>query len=905
MERDIRGALNKVDGSAAGRKVGDQFSNSLGASTKQGIGKASGGIRASINEMVSGITAQFGKAGAGFDSAFQAIPTKAAFAATAVAGIGAAAVIVGKQLYDLGAQWDEVVDTAAGRTGLLGDGLKDLTNSIKETANATASSIPEIGDIAARVTQSLHLTGQPLQDMTKTIANLNALTGEQLNVRELGKAYRAFGVDVGDQVPQLDALWNASTTTGIPVNELVAAVSKGGPALREFGLDLGESAALVATFEDAGLDADGAINGLRVALKNFAAAGLEPQEALRATITEIKNLSDAGNTAAAVDLAAKTFGKGFAPFLESIKTGKVDVDSLNNSLRQVGPDGAASINQARDATSDWQEQLTILKNQLSTEVEPAASGLFSSINVMLDQYVVRPFREANDLVQAFKNLMNDPAITSGPATLDAEGNMVPTAAPTPAANPLEVIAAPPSSGNRTGPQNPLDVFIPIPRRAGGGPIRGAGGPKADRIPAWLSNGEHVLTAKDVLAMGGQAGVYAFRNALHRATGGAMKLAQVIPDLRRRKKAGRTPGTIGLPDWTTPGQGWGPPPPDWWLKPVDPDSILFPDFWGQEPWGKHPLDKDRFRPFGFSGGGAAVRGPFDALRFAQSVSGSGYGWGGTGPKVWDCSGFMSDIYAILTGKPYQGSERYFTTEADFEALGFIRGYNPNSAFNIGVNASQGGSSHMAGTLMGYNVESGGSGGGPRFGEGASGATDFAEQYHLPIPLSDMAVTNGADITRAYADSLTEGGQDAAQSLEQNQANRGMDGESLGQSIVSGMLQTIGLDGSLFSNPFEWPNVKSGMALANWGAGMLGLGGEGGGMIPGIPSLGQLLRPGGPGSTVPQQHPDAAHRGTGAPPGPQFVINGDVGMDPRALTQRFDAGFNAAWRRNMPAVRPGNR
>ncbi|GFG74650.1 hypothetical protein MBOT_20150 [Mycobacterium botniense] len=56
-----------------------------------------------------------------------------------------------------------------------------------------------------------------------------------------------------------------------------------------------------------------------------------------------------------------------------------------------------------------------------------------------------------------------------------------------------------------------------PRFAAGGP---AG---TDIIPAWLSPGEHVLTADDVRAMGGQDAVYAFRNALHRNHGGAVYL----------------------------------------------------------------------------------------------------------------------------------------------------------------------------------------------------------------------------------------------------------------------------------------------------------------------------------------------------------------------------------------------
>jgi TP901 family phage tail tape measure protein len=52
---------------------------------------------------------------------------------------------------------------------------------------------------------------------------------------------------------------------------------------------------------------------------------------------------------------------------------------------------------------------------------------------------------------------------------------------------------------------------------------GDGGPSGkDTIPAWLAPGEHVLTDDDVDAMGGQAGVYAFRNALHASLGGAVR-----------------------------------------------------------------------------------------------------------------------------------------------------------------------------------------------------------------------------------------------------------------------------------------------------------------------------------------------------------------------------------------------
>jgi TP901 family phage tail tape measure protein len=51
--------------------------------------------------------------------------------------------------------------------------------------------------------------------------------------------------------------------------------------------------------------------------------------------------------------------------------------------------------------------------------------------------------------------------------------------------------------------------------AAGGAVSGAGTATSDSIVARLSNNEHVFTASDVDAMGGQSNVYAFRKTLHR------------------------------------------------------------------------------------------------------------------------------------------------------------------------------------------------------------------------------------------------------------------------------------------------------------------------------------------------------------------------------------------------------
>lgn len=112
---------------------------------------------------------------------------------------------------------------------------------------------------------------------------------------------------------------------------------------------------------------------------------------------------------------------------------------------------------------------------------------------------------------------------------------------------------------------------------------------------------------------------------------------------------------------------------------------------------------RLRPdFGGYGG---------ALGFASSQVGKPYVWGAVGPGGYDCSGFMSAITNFIRGKsPYS---RVGAT-GSFPWSGFDRGPGP---FMIG--SVKGNPGHMAGTLLGVNVESRG-GQGVVVGGGARGA-----------------------------------------------------------------------------------------------------------------------------------------------------------------------------------------
>lgn len=275
----------------------------------------------------------------------------------------------------------------------------------------------------------------------------------------------------------------------------------------------------------------------------------------------------------------------------------------------------------------------------------------------------------------------------------------------------------------------------IPHRAGGGPISGPGAKGKDSQLIMAAPGEHMLTAEEVDMLGGQGGAYALRAAIRAGTvskqGVVMFPPQPIgptekenpggvPDLR----PGQNPNQIGLPDWGTPGQGWGAPPPGWWGKPINPDDYLLPEWWppGHDYW-KHPYDKNRIKPFGVPGyeNGGAI----GAIDYAYNQAGKPYQYG-----AFDCSMLASQVYARMSG---QAPGRYFTTDSDFSALGFKRGYKPG-ALNIGTNGGSGENGHMAVTLPnGVNAENSGSAG-SMYGDGAKGANDFNQQWYYEAPNS---------------------------------------------------------------------------------------------------------------------------------------------------------------------------
>lgn len=723
------------DSVRANKEAGDSHTVLLNAQKR--LGDSSGDLDGKMGRL-SGVAAKLGPSLA----AAGAIAGGAALAGiTALAG---GVLLAGNRLYELGAQFDDLSDTLQVKTGLSGEALDALKGSVEKLGTTNVpSAFGEIGDVAAEVTRSLHLTGPAFDDVTSRLANLKRM-GVDVNIRNLGKAFRGFGIQAKDQAPALNSLYEASTKSGLSIDDLTAAVAKGGPALRQLGLDFGASAGLVASFEEAGLDGEKGMAALTKATTYFAKENIPAKQGLQDTIAEIQRL---GDTPEAVDLANKVFGaRGGAAFYEAIKNGNLDLQSLRDTLQSTGID----INQVSDDTADWSEKWQLLKNDVAVALEPLATATFDTVNEELGKLADWTKDHKGEIVDFFVGV-GQAAITGIDITLDAIGQL---------AQGIGQFIEP--FGDIQGAMLDFQAFQ--------AEIRGdfdTARELRDQAQAAYGWGEGIDAAgaamrnfdpqqlRDKLNGIGDAakGSSDKVGALGSALGGLPKTTSVILNLQDGLGNPMTAGDY-VRLLTTPAPAAAPPPIPNLAQPrragggpiTGPGggtSDIIP-IWASN--GEHMWTADEVNYVGGQGAMYRMRAAARAGMFRGFAAG-----GAIGPDVQaamamvgtpysqaarnDCSGMVARVISRALGLPESGLMSTKNAQTWLAERGFVSGKGGPGMIRVGwydkgPNPNDG---HMAMTLSdGTNAEAGGSHGNFLVGAGAKGADDPQFDHHMYLP-----------------------------------------------------------------------------------------------------------------------------------------------------------------------------
>lgn len=296
--------------------------------------------------------------------------------AGALVGIGAIA-----GLAKLGGSFDEAFDTIRVGTGATGEALDGLKGSLKNVFGSLPTDMGSAGTAIADLNTRLGLTGSQLETSASQFLELSRITGTDLsgNITAVTRAFGDWGVSAERQEASLDSLFRAAQASGATVDQLANGLVQFGSPLRQLGFSMGKSTALLAGFEQAGVNSELVMGSLRIALGKMAKEGVKDlPAALDDVMGSIKNAGTAGEGAA---IALEVFGARAGPDMAAaIREGRFELGTIYDAIGE----GTETIMGAAEDTNDWRESWERLRNQGFVLLEPIATRVFNLLGTGMD-----------------------------------------------------------------------------------------------------------------------------------------------------------------------------------------------------------------------------------------------------------------------------------------------------------------------------------------------------------------------------------------------------------------------------------------------------------------------------------------------------------------------------------------
>lgn len=294
----------------------------------------------------------------------------------AAAAAGAASVAAFKQL-------DEGYDTIVKATGATGTALENLKGSAKTVFGSMNVDMASVGAAIGEVNTRFGYTDEKLESTTSLFLKFSEITGQDVvsAVGNADKIMAQWNVSAEKLPELLGLIAGKAQETGISVDTLESAVMSNGATFKEMGLSLEQSIDLMAQFEQNGVDVSTAMAGLKKTVQNATKEGLTADEALKKTITSIKNAS---SETEALSIAADLFGnKGAAEMVRAIKEGRISFDDLNASMS----DYANTVGDTYEATIDPIDKFQIAMNNLKISGAELGTSILETLQPMIEKLV--------------------------------------------------------------------------------------------------------------------------------------------------------------------------------------------------------------------------------------------------------------------------------------------------------------------------------------------------------------------------------------------------------------------------------------------------------------------------------------------------------------------------------------
>lgn len=290
--------------------------------------------------------------------------------ALAAAGITATIKEITSAVYDLTDTYSNAEKIIVNATGATGDALDSLGASMLKAYSGNDDALDAVAGAVGEINTRLGYTGDTLSEVTGEFLDFADITGQDVvgSVQLVTKVMNKWGEDSSKLPNVLDDLAYAGQISGLSVTTLSNTLITGASSLQEMGLSLENAIGLLAKMELYGVEGTSTITAMRTAVKNFAADGLDAQEALQDTITEIANMKDSSEaTTKAVEVFGSKVGVDFA---RAIRDGAITTDTLTGSLDEAAGTLEKTAAAGESLSEKWEKANNKMNVAFTQTLEP-------------------------------------------------------------------------------------------------------------------------------------------------------------------------------------------------------------------------------------------------------------------------------------------------------------------------------------------------------------------------------------------------------------------------------------------------------------------------------------------------------------------------------------------------------
>ena len=261
-------------------------------------------------------------------------------------------------------------------TGATGDDFESMGDTMRNIAKTSAKGFEDIGAAVGEVHARTGLMGEGLENLTRKFLKFAKVTQTDFNevIEKSTQIFNQWGIAAENQAESLEWLYKVTAETGVTFSTLGESMVTSAAQLQAMGFDFKQASALIGQFEKMGVNTSQAMMGLKIALKNMAKEGVtDASEAFKILIDRIKNAPtdmDAFNEAVAI------FGaRGAAEMTKAIRDGNFALEDLMTTLGESD----TSIDATAEQTKTLGERFANLKNQAVLALEPVGTDLMDAV----------------------------------------------------------------------------------------------------------------------------------------------------------------------------------------------------------------------------------------------------------------------------------------------------------------------------------------------------------------------------------------------------------------------------------------------------------------------------------------------------------------------------------------------